>query len=119
MKVYLRWRGFIVFLVAGVGVLCCSVIFFGRGSGIFGGAGRIVAPLGRLRDSAVPMAHAHEGWVAMRAFESYMDSLRVDSAGPGRARYDSILRCRPGILDSVRKAEELFYFQEHMVRDRH
>lgn len=69
----------------------------------------VQAPLHSL--NAPPVAHAHEGWLAMRAFEHYMDSLRGDSSG--RRRYDSILLARPGILDSARKAETFFYLHDH------
>jgi hypothetical protein len=65
----------------------------------------------RRQEKPPPVARAHEGWLAMRAFEHYMDSLRGDSSG--RRRYDSILFVRPGILDSARKAEEFFYSHDH------
>jgi hypothetical protein len=57
------------------------------------------------------IAHAHEGWLAVRAFEHLMDSLRDDIAG--RHRYDSILLARPGILDSAKTAEAFFYLHDH------
>jgi hypothetical protein len=71
---------------------------------------RVLVSPGSLTKSP-PVAHAHEGWLAMRAFEHYMDSLRQDSNG--RRRYDSILSARPGILDSARKAETFFYLHDH------
>jgi|SRR5580658_773699 hypothetical protein len=59
-----------------------------------------------------PIGHAHQGWLAIRAFEQYMDSLRADSAGV--MKYDSILRQWPGVMDSAKVAERFFYLQDHL-----
>src|SRR5258708_39997011 len=46
------------------------------------------------------------GWLAIRRFKDWMDSLKNDSAG--RFRYDSIVHARPGLMDSVKKALEYY-----------
>jgi hypothetical protein len=63
------------------------------------------------RAESPPVAHAHENWLIIRAWERAMDSLGRDSSG--KRRYDSILAARPGILDSARKAEVFYYSHDH------
>lgn len=42
-------------------------------------------------------------------FQKYMDSLARSPSG--KARYDSILACRPGLPDSIRQIEKLYQLQ--------
>lgn len=71
-----------------------------------------VVPLGHIREGPLRVVHAHQWWLAIRAVERVMDSLRRDSSG---ARvYDSILRARPGLMDSLGHAEHFFYLQDQL-----
>ena len=42
-------------------------------------------------------------------FKKYMDSLRA--APKGRPVYDSILKARPGLMDSIQAIEQIYYSQ--------
>ncbi len=45
----------------------------------------------------------------INAFKKYLDSMRLSSKG--KIWYDSILRTRPGLIDSIRAIEEIYYSQ--------
>ena len=74
----------------------------------------IAVPLAPVRDGPLRDVHAHSWWLAIRAYEHLMDSLRKDSVGV--RRYDSIIFRRPGMIDSLRQAEEFFYLQDHLKK---
>lgn len=104
---------FVIGLLVGAVALGWSVVRSYRGA-VLRPSGVIAVPAGRLRDGPVGVPYAHKGWLMMRAFEDRMDSLRKDSVG---ARvYDSIVRVRPGLMDSVRGAEEYYYLQDHLKK---
>ncbi len=42
-------------------------------------------------------------------FKRYMDSLSLSSKG--KLEYDSILKARPGLMDSIKAIEEIYYSQ--------
>jgi hypothetical protein len=48
--------------------------------------------------------------LALRRLLRHVDSLAADSAG--RRVFDSLVRARPGLLDSARKAERYFSMEE-------
>lgn len=50
-------------------------------------------------------------YMKMRSFRRYMDSLR--QTGTGRSTYDSIMKARPGLMDSVLLLEELYNQQQN------
>lgn len=104
-NLFLRIRRvpFLVGFCLGLGLLCLSVHRTLH-------TALVVRPVRMLpppRAESPPVAHAHETWLIIRAWERAMDSLRRDSSG--KRRYDSILAARPGILDSARKAEAFYY----------
>ena len=100
--------GFVASLFIGAAAICWCVNRSMRLPLVKSGSLSGVAPAPEMPGR---IAHAHEGWLAVRAFEHLMDSLREDSAG--RRRYDSILLARPDILDSAKTAEEFFYLHDH------
>ena len=77
-------------------------------------AGRVAVPAGGRWADPGRISHAHEGWLAVRAFEDWLDSLRRDPAG--RKVYDSLLRMRPGLPDSARRAGQFFLSQENKTK---
>lgn len=46
----------------------------------------------------------------VRNFKRYMDSLK--NSGKGRPLYDSILKARPGLMDTVGMLEEMYLLQQ-------
>ena len=76
--------------------------------------GKIAVPAARVLGGRGHAAGAHEGWLAIRAFEHYMDSLR--QGGAGARLYDSILHARPGIMDSAQEAEVYFYLEDRLKK---
>jgi hypothetical protein len=50
-------------------------------------------------------------YIKMRAFRRYMDSLQKTAAG--KSTYDSIIKARPGLMDSVLFLEELYRSQQN------
>jgi len=46
----------------------------------------------------------------VRVFKLHMDSLRLSTSG--RAMYDSILKARPGLMDTVSMLEQLYLLQQ-------
>jgi hypothetical protein len=103
----IRRLPFVIGLGIGLGLLCFSV-HQTLHTALVARPARLL-PLPRAEPPAV--AHAHEGWLIIRAWERAMDSLRRDSSG--KRVYDSILAARPGILDSARKAEAFYYSHDH------
>ena len=59
------------------------------------------------REEAIRVARAHGWWRVIRGVERKMDSLKQDSAGVHI--YERILERRPGLMDSLRHAEEYFF----------
>ena len=45
----------------------------------------------------------------INGFRKHMDSLRLSPAG--KITYDSILKTRPGLMDSIRAIEQIYYSQ--------
>ena len=45
----------------------------------------------------------------INVFRKHMDSLRLSPAG--KITYDSILKTRPGLMDSIRAIEQIYYSQ--------
>ncbi|HEV2478078.1 MAG TPA: hypothetical protein VGS79_00380 [Puia sp.] len=103
-----RWLPFLLVLFLAVVLFCWSAERSFRHALSKPAGGVVVSP--RYHEQ-LPLSQAHVGWVAVRAWERMMDSLRVDARG--RRIYDSILAARPGILDSAKKAEEFFYSHDH------
>lgn len=60
------------------------------------------------RDEKEPVL-SEKSYQRLKAFQSYMDSLQRDQAG--RQIYDSILRVRPGLLDSITQIESIYQQQ--------
>lgn len=60
------------------------------------------------RDEQEPVL-SEKSYQRLKAFRNYMDSLQHDQAG--RQIYDSILRVRPGLLDSVTQIESIYQQQ--------
>jgi hypothetical protein len=57
----------------------------------------------------VPTTIAERQYKKVIAFQKYMDSL--NGSVPGHRIYDSIVRCRPGLLDSAKLLEKLYHSQ--------
>jgi len=57
----------------------------------------------------VPSSITQSQYKRIVAFHHYMDSLTTP--GPGRKVFDSIMQCRPGLLDSVIILEKLYHSQ--------
>lgn len=66
------------------------------------------------REEARRIAHARDWWHLIRGVEWKMDSLKQDSGGV--RLYERILERRPGLMDSLRHAEE--YFFNNMKKER-
>jgi hypothetical protein len=47
--------------------------------------------------------------IRINRFKKYMDSL--SRSAKGRPEYDSILKARPGLMDSIKVIEEIYYSQ--------
>jgi hypothetical protein len=112
----LIWMGLVpclVGLVIGVAVTCWSVNK-GFRPVLLALPAKIEVPAAGGRVKQWRAAGAHEGWLAIRAFEHYMDSLRQGAAGA--RQYDSILHARPGIMDSAQEAEVYFYLQDRLKK---
>ena len=77
----------------------------------------VLGPVGRIRPAAVILTPAgglmedKRLEVVVRDFVHYWDSLRADPVG--RVRYDSLMRVRPGLLDSARAVEGFIIHGEH------
>jgi hypothetical protein len=65
--------------------------------------------LGRQRNNAIHREDAWKGLTAIRNWRRWMDSLRTTAGG--LIIYDSILRTRPGLLDSASRIEN-YYLQQ-------
>jgi hypothetical protein len=109
LLIRIRWAPFVLLLVLCVAILYLSVTRSFRQT-LVKPAVVLAIPPGQ-REKPPPVSQAHAGWLAVRAFERMMDSLRQDSRGA--SIYDSILVARPGILDSAKKAEAFFLSHDH------
>jgi hypothetical protein len=49
-----------------------------------------------------------ETWSKVQLFRNYMDSLKTN----GSNSYDSMVKARPGLMDSVRAIEDIYYSQK-------
>ena len=49
-----------------------------------------------------------ETWSKVLVFRNYMDSLKANAS----KNYDSILKARPGLMDSIRAIEGIYYSQK-------
>jgi hypothetical protein len=65
--------------------------------------------IGRMRNVSVKNDKANSlvphQYKRIQLFLKYMDSV---GAVPGRQTYDSIMKCRPGLLDSAKEIEKLY-----------
>jgi hypothetical protein len=115
-----RWRGI---SVSGLQVLVFGLMLVALGIGIgrlaerkFGSMpgmkiGHLSPYLPPVVEPRVPVVNSEKELLAIRAFEHWMDSLSKD--GAGRRTYDSIIRQRPGLMDSARQAEA---FYNHLLK---
>jgi hypothetical protein len=51
-----------------------------------------------------------EDLIKIRSFNQYMDSLKLSTTG--KRVYDSIRLTRPGLMDSIRVLEQIYFFQQ-------
>jgi hypothetical protein len=105
-------RGLIVAFAAFVSVsACCCVVLITCGFGnIIPGSELQLTPINTIRipnktQPGIPIPDTAVVGV-LQAFHAYMDSLAL--SGDGLQLRDSILRARPGLMDSIRMAESLY-----------
>ena len=107
LMIRVRWTPLVIGLLVGAVVVVWSAVRSFQKVWVRP-AEAIAVPL----DARLRGAHAHRWWMTIRVFEGVMDSLRQDSVGVHR--YDSIVSRRPGLMDSLRRAEEFFYLEEQL-----
>ena len=98
-------------LVIGLMLVLLGVVIGRVAEGKFGSMssmkiGHLSPYLPPVPEPRVPVVNSEKELVAIRAFEHWMDSLSKD--GAGWRTYDSIIRQRPGLMDSARQAEAYY-----------
>lgn len=101
-----KWAGLVLGLAVGGGVF--SYVGHRVSAVGFRSPGRIVPAV--LSSGSALTPGDRELARALRMLLRRVDSLRVDSSG--RRAYDSLVRSRPGLLDSARVAERFYSLQE-------
>ena len=106
-----KWVGLVMGLAVGGGVFSYVGHRVAASVG-YGRPGRIVPavlpPMGGMSEASP--GGDRELARALRVLLHRVDSLRSDSTG--RRVYDSLVRARPGMLDSARVAERFYSLQE-------
>ena len=110
-KLSIRSKKFGLMVFVGLSLLVCTSIlvetFTGHRNPTTLNIGKMRKPVIQ-RDEARPFISSSQ-FKRVSEFHRHMDSLV--SSIPGKKIYDSIMQCRPGLLDSAKQLEELYQHQ--------